>query len=149
MTPPQREDFAHAIRLSVRWGDMDTLGHVNNAKFFTYEESSRIEYFQPLALEDPRMWKDYGLILASIGADFLAQVHYPSELEICTRIAGIGRSSMATLSAMFLDDQPVAIVRGTVVWFDYLAQKSAPIPETVRAWILARERVSPDQANPA
>ncbi len=146
MTPPRREDFAHAIRLAVRWGDMDTLGHVNNAKFFTYEESSRIEYFQPLALDDPRMWKDYGLILASIGADFLAQVHYPAELEVCTRVSRIGRSSMSTLSALFRGEEPVAVVRGTVVWFDYVAQKPASVPARVRDWIVARERVAPEQA---
>ncbi len=143
--PPRREDFSHAIRLSVRWGDMDTLGHVNNARFFTYEESSRIEYFQPLALDDPRMWKDYGLILAGIGADFLAQVHYPAELEICMRVAKIGRSSLSTLSVMFRGDQPVAVVRGTAVWFDYLAQKPAPVPPHVRQWIADRERIAPEQ----
>ena len=146
MSVPAREEFTHSIRLAVRWGDMDTLGHVNNAKFFTYEESSRIEYFQPLAVDDPRMWKDYGLILAGIGADFLAQVHYPSELAICTRVQKIGRSSLSTLSAMFRGDEAVAVVRGTAVWFDYIAQKSAPVPERVRQWIVDRERVAPEQA---
>ncbi len=139
------DDFSHRIQFAVRWGDMDTLGHINNAKYFTYEESSRIEYFQPLAVDDPRMWKDYGLILASVGADFIAQVRYPADLVVGTRIVRLGRSSMNTLSGMFLGDKLVAAVRGVVVWFDYTHQKPAAIPETVRTWIKAREVVAPEE----
>lgn len=138
------EDFRHRMPLSVRWGDADMLGHVNNAKFFTYDENSRIEYFQALGKDDPRMWKDYGLILASIGCDFIAQVHYPAELMIGTRITRIGRSSMNTLSGMFIGEQLVAAVRGTVVWFDYVNQKALPVPEHVRAFIAAREIIAPE-----
>ena len=39
MSPPSRGDFAFFLKLAARWGDMDALGHVNNAKFFTYESS--------------------------------------------------------------------------------------------------------------
>ena len=35
----------HTARLPVRWGDQDPLGHVNNARFFTYFEQARIDYF--------------------------------------------------------------------------------------------------------
>ena len=37
MTAPQRSDYAFFLKLATRWGDMDALGHVNNAKFFTYD----------------------------------------------------------------------------------------------------------------
>lgn len=137
-------DFAHRIELAVRWGDVDMLGHVNNAKYFTYDESSRIEYFEAFGRDDPRMWKDYGLILASIGADFISQVHYPATLTVGTRITRLGRSSMSTLSGLFVGDQLAAAVRGTLVWFDYVNQKSMPIPEHIRAAIRAREVVAPE-----
>lgn len=137
------EQFAHRHPLAVRWGDVDMLGHVNNAKYFTYEESSRIEYFQRLADTDPRMWKDYGLILASIGADFLAQVRHPSNLVIGTRITRIGRSSLNTISGVFRDGEPVAAVRATLVWFDYVNQKPLAVPETVREWVRANEVIAP------
>ncbi|GAC1631340.1 MAG: thioesterase family protein [Nevskia sp.] len=139
------EDFSHRIRLPVRWGDVDMLGHVNNAKYFTYDESSRIEYFEALGAEDARMWKDYGLILASIGADFVAQVHYPATLAIGTRVVRLGRSSMNTLSGLFLGDTLIAAVRGVLVWFDYVNQKPMAIPEHVRGWIKARETVAPEE----
>jgi len=138
-------DFSHRVPLQVRWGDVDMLGHVNNAKFFTYDESSRIEYFHPLGAEDARMWKDYGLILASISADFIAQVRYPSELVIGTRIVKIGRSSMNTLSGLFIGESLVAAVRGVLVWFDYVNQKPMAVPTSVRDWIKQREAVAPQE----
>ena len=40
-----RSDYVHWVSLPVRWGDMDALGHVNNAMYFRYAESGRIAYF--------------------------------------------------------------------------------------------------------
>lgn len=145
MSVPRREDFRQFIPMSVRWGDMDALGHVNNVQYYRYGESGRIAYFEPLEQEDPRFWKDYGIILASMGCDFLAQVHYPAQLEIGTRVSRIGRSSIGMQSAIFLDGRVVAVLNGVVTWFDYAAQKTLPVPEHVRQWIRAREAVAPEE----
>lgn len=141
---PRREDFGHISRIPVRWGDMDALGHVNNAKFFTYDEQARLDYFGAVAEEVPDFWKSSGIILARIGCDFLAQLRPPVTLEVGIRISKLGRSSMETEGAMF--DQAgklVAVTRGVLVWFDYTQQKSAAIPENVRALIRGRELLAP------
>ncbi len=141
---PAREDFGFAISIAVRWGDMDCLGHVNNAKFFTYDEQARLTYFEAVNAVVPDFWKSSGLILARISCDFVAQVRHPETLTTCIRIARLGRSSMDTEGAMFdLQGKLVAVTRGVVVWFDYEAQKPAAIPENVRALIRAREIVAP------
>ncbi|MDE0853098.1 MAG: thioesterase family protein [Nevskia sp.] len=145
MSPPGREQFRQFIPMTVRWGDMDALGHVNNVQYFRYGESGRIAYFDPLERDDPQFWKAYGIILASIGCDFLAQVHYPAQLEIGTRVTRMGRSSLNMQSGVFQDGRAVAVLHGVLVWFDYGAQKALPIPETVRAWIRAREAVAPEE----
>jgi acyl-CoA thioester hydrolase len=139
------EQFAHRIELAVRWGDMDVMGHVNNAKFFTYDESSRIAYFDELARADPTFWSDHGLILAHIGCDFIGQLRYPATLTIGTRVSKLGRSSLHTLSAMFSEGRVVAVVKGVIVWFDYVNQKAMPIPEHVRTMIRKREVVAPEE----
>jgi acyl-CoA thioester hydrolase len=139
-------DFAQRISMPVRWGDMDRLGHVNNARFFSYDEDGRIAYFDSLLNQDERFWKDYGIILASIGCDFIAQLRYPATLEIGTRITRMGRSSLGTQSVMFWNERPVAVVKGVVVWFDYQNQKSLPIPEAARELIRAREIIKPEES---
>lgn len=143
---PQRGDFSHFTRLAVRWGDMDTLGHVNNAKFFTYDEQARLEYFQMLEGVVPGLWVQQGLILARLGCDFIRQLHHPATLDIGLRIRRIGRSSMETEGAMFEGEHLVAVTAGTVVWFDYSAQKTTAVPESVKALIRQREIVAPAEA---
>lgn len=145
MSAPTRDRFAFVHRLAARWGDMDALGHVNNAKFFTYDESARLQYFSDLMQGDTRFWKDYGLILAHIEADFVAQLKPPATLDIGFRIAGIGRTSLRTEAAMFHGDTLVAVTRAVVVWFDYAASRALPVPEDVRARINAFETTAPER----
>jgi acyl-CoA thioester hydrolase len=145
MSTPRREDYAFHYPLVTRWGDMDAIGHVNNAKFFTYDESARLEYFGKLMADDPRFWKEYGLILAHIEADFLAQLKPPATLDIGFRIARIGKTSLRTEAGMFLGDTLVAITRAIVVWFDYRSGKTLPVPEAVRGKVRAMEKVKPEE----
>lgn len=139
-------DFSHVLKIPTRWGDMDMLGHVNNVKFFVYDESTRIAYFEDLMKNDPTFWKEQGMILANIGCDFIAQLHHPAEISFGIRIAKLGRSSMQTLGAAFNGDKLVAVTRGTIVWFDYRNQRSMAIPESVRQMIRSREILKPEEA---
>ena len=134
---PARKDFRFWLPLATRWGDMDALGHVNNAMFFTYDESARLAYFGELMKGDAKFWNDYGLILAHIEADFLAQLKPPATLDIGFRIAKVGRTSLQTEAGMFLGEELIAITRGVVVWFDYRSSTPLPVPEDVRARIEA------------
>lgn len=140
---PQREDFAHFTRLDVRWGDLDSLGHVNNAVFFTFDEQARLEYFEAAARVVEGLWSRQGLILARIGADFVKQLRHPATIEVGLRIARLGRSSMETEGAVFEHGELVAATQGVVVWFDYEQQKPALIPEALRQLIRTRERLAP------
>ena len=140
---PRRAEFAFFLGLTPRWGDMDALGHVNNAKFFTYDESVRLDYFQRLMKDDPKFWNEYGLILAHIEADFIAQLKPPAVLEMGFRIAKIGRTSLGTEAAMFSGEQLVAVTRGVLVWFDYQTGTPLPVPEDVKARIRALEKLAP------
>ncbi|HEX4871691.1 MAG TPA: thioesterase family protein [Nevskiaceae bacterium] len=142
---PTRALFSHFTAQPTRWGDLDALGHVNNTRFFTFDESARLDYWTSLMQGDPAFFRDYGLILASIRCDFLAQLHHPTALEVGLRVARLGRSSFTTEAAMFGGERLYAVTQATLVWFDYREQKALPIPEAVRARVLARERVAPEQ----
>jgi acyl-CoA thioester hydrolase len=145
MSTPQRSDYGHFLQIPTRWGDLDALGHVNNTNFFVFDESVRLDYFGMFSRDNPRFWKEEGLILANLGCDFVAQLHHPSVVDAGFRIARLGRSSMKTEAGMFVGDKLVAVTRGTLVWFDYTQQKPAPIPEYVRAGIRGRERIAPEE----
>lgn len=143
---PSADDFAYFFEIPTRWSDCDMLGHVNNTRYFTFDESARLDYFDPLIRGDAGFWKERGFIMAHIECDFIAQLHHPSLVRFGFRVERIGRSSMNTVGAMFVGDTLVATTRGVLVWFDYLRNRSGPVPEDVRAFIRGREKLAPEEA---
>ena len=45
---PEKKKLVHAMTVPVRWGDMDAMGHVNNAVYFRYLETVRIDWFRSI-----------------------------------------------------------------------------------------------------
>ncbi|MFK7980076.1 MAG: acyl-CoA thioesterase [Saprospiraceae bacterium] len=48
------EDYPFQIDCTVRWGDMDANGHVNNTVYYRYFENARVEIFQELIRDRPQ-----------------------------------------------------------------------------------------------
>ena len=140
-----RNDFRHVTPVTVHWGDMDALGHVNNVIFFRYTESGRISYFNELAMHDPSIWGGEGPILASIGCTFLEQLRYPAELEVLTRTKRLGGKSMTIEAGLYVvgSDTPAATSEAVVVWFDYEQQATVRISDAMRERIQSFEAVAP------
>lgn len=141
MSPPRREEFRYFCPIATRWGDVDSMGHVNNAKYITYDEQARTDYLQARQ-HDAGIDGPY-FILARIACDFLAQLRHPAQIEYGMRIVRMGRSSLTTQGALFVGERCHARTEGVVVWFDYTAQKTQPIPDSVRATIRAFEVLAP------
>ena len=138
--PPGRDDFRFWITQQVRWGDADMLGHVNNAVFFVYSESARMAYYEKLIAPAAKT-DTQSMILARTSCDFISQLKYPATLDVGARATRIGNSSLGIQAGIFLqgEDTPVAVTDSVIVWFDYAAQASAPLPQTVRAALSAHE----------
>ncbi|MGH8444468.1 MAG: acyl-CoA thioesterase [Solimonas sp.] len=142
---PAAADFAYFHELATRWSDCDMLGHVNNARFFTFDESARLDYFEPL-VGGERFRSEGGFILARIECDFLEQLRHPAQIRFGFRVRRIGRSSMNTEGALFVGERLFAVTRAVLVWFDYLSNQPQPVPEHARAFIRGRERIAPEEA---
>lgn len=126
--------LVHVKRLPMRWGDMDMMGHVNNAKYFTYIEAARIDWFTSLGCAPNP--KGEGPVLINASCTFLKQLEYPGEIEIRTFIGDFGRTSFETFHQIRRVDQPdVLCAEGAakVVWVDFVAGKSAPLSEELKA----------------
>ena len=141
-----RADFAHFVTLPIQWGDMDSIGHVNNAIYFRYIESGRIAYFRAIdATPEHGLFDGSGPILADIQCSFIGQLHYPAQIDIGTRTAKIGTKSFTVEAGIFRagEEAPVATSTGVVVWFDYANQRTAPLPDALRQRVLELEAVPP------
>ena len=135
----------HVEAIPVRWADMDTLGHVNNAKYFTYCESARISYFAAVRMFDHRETELQGPMLATATLNFRRPARHPAVIEVFTRVLEIGRSSFKMDYELFFEgtEERVADGTGVIVWVDYGTGKPIPLPEGLKAAIQEYERGDP------
>lgn len=126
----------HAMRQAIRWGDMDAFGHVNNTVYFRYMESGRIAFLEQAA-GDLEI-QGQGPVIVTAYCSFIRQLKYPGEIEIRTFAGPAGRSSFeVTHEIRMVDaDGNAGVVAaeggGKVVWIDFAAEKSVPLPARVR-----------------
>lgn len=141
-----REKFANFVPVTVRWGEMDSLGHVNNTVFYRYSEDGRIDYLRRI-IESEVSDKMSGFILADLRCTFLQQLRYPAQVEIATRVLRIGRSSLRVVQGLYPQggEDVIAAYDSMLVWFDYVAQTSTAVPEVVRQRIRSIETVLPQE----
>lgn len=122
-------------RLPVRFRDCDPLGHVNNAVYLTYLEQARFALWTAQQFLRHPAPRGCGFIMARAEVDFRAQARYGDELEVQLSLATIGRTSF-TYSYDIVrtgDGRVVASAKTVQVWFDYDADRPAPIADEMRA----------------
>jgi acyl-CoA thioester hydrolase len=126
--------LVHTLRMPIRWGDMDAMGHVNNTVYFRYLEQARLSWFEHIdCVPDPA--NGQGPVIINAHCTFLRQLKYPGEIEVRTFAATPGRSSIETMHEIRRVDTPDVIAAeggAKVVWIDYQREKSLPIPDAVR-----------------
>lgn len=133
--------FEHPIE--VRFRDVDALGHVNNAVYFTYMEQARVAYMSRLGLMSGRLGES-GFILAEATCQFKAPVPFGMRLVVRVRIAQMRNSSFIMDYSLEEAEsgQVMALGRTVNVTYDYEARKSRPIPDEWRDRITAFEGVT-------
>jgi len=119
--------------ISIRWGDMDAMGHVNNAVYFRYLETLRIEWFQRMGcIPGPDA---VGPVIINAFCTFIRQLEYPGDVLAKHYVGTMGRSTLDTYATLERVDRPGEVHAeggATVVWTDFKAQKSVPIPDAMR-----------------
>ena len=81
------------VTIPVQWGEMDVLGHVNNARYFSWFESARIALFTRIGVSAAGP-TNIGPILATTTCDFLKPVVFPTTLRIGVLVTSIGDTSI-------------------------------------------------------
>jgi acyl-CoA thioester hydrolase len=143
------DGYTHVIPMAVRFGDLDAMGHLNNAKYATYIEQARIQYVTDVC-GFRGVWGELGMILARIEIDFKAPILYGDGVRIYTRCSRLGSKSFDLEYVMTRQavDQPTPIVaatsRSVLVAFDYKSQQTMPVPETWRTAMTAYDMLKTD-----
>lgn len=115
----------------LRYADTDRQGHVNNAIFATMLETGRVELLY--ASEGPLFEEGCAFVIASLHLDFHGEVNWPGRVEIGTRVAAVGRSSMTLAQGIFQNDRCVATAKTVIVQMNESSRRSQPLSaEAVR-----------------
>ncbi len=132
--------FRYSYPIDVRYGDLDALAHVNNAKYFTYMELARIHYCADILGWDG-LTSELGVIIAQATCDYKLPLKFADKVTVYLRTSRLGGKSFDLEYAMVRDDnQAVAATGKTVqVAYNYERDESISIPEAWRQRMLDYE----------
>ena len=109
-----RSIYKHWCTDTVRFSDQDAAGHVNNVALCAYLETARLTFMREVGMMAVREDGVRG-ISAGMNVSFLAESHWPGQVELGSGVIGIGTSSITIGSAAFKDGVCIAAAEMTVV----------------------------------
>ncbi len=150
MTPPSRHDSPHPLRsfrfnleFRPRFSDLDPLGRVSNARFFTYFEEARMAYLSHLGL----------FVSAGSGLCLLVQrdtcryqvpVQHHHLVQVFLRTAEWGRRGFSFHYALWLPEEDILAAEGStrVTCFNPATGRPCELPEEYLAAMRAYEEAA-------
>ena len=119
--------------VTLRYGDTDSLGHINNAVFTTLLESGRAAF----------LFKESGsiagegrtFVIVNLNVNFKAEMHYPGTAEVGTALHSFGRTSVKLIQGLYKDGVCCATSHSTIVLIDEQSRRPVPIDTELRAMI--------------
>ena len=126
------EPASFTIPISVRYADIYSLQHVNNARNFSLREKARARYFAHLGLWDGEQMRGLNVILAQTSCQFKRPIRYGDAVFVRAKTIRLGGKSF-DMRYELLDDEDglYAVGEATLVCFDYQENRATPIP---REW---------------
>jgi len=118
---------------TIRWGDMDAFGHVNNTVYFRFMEQCRIEWLEEVF--GPTIAGEEGPVIVNAHCNFRRQMKYPARICVEMCAGHLGRTSVET-TYIIRDaaDEQIIYADGAakIVWVDFKKEKSTALPDQLR-----------------
>jgi len=124
----------HELSIPVRWGDMDSLGHVNNIVYFQFFESVRMDWFDKLRAAHPESG-DQGIVIVDNHAEYIVPVVCPATAIVRMAAHSPGSSSFVSTYTITVDDTLTTRGHARIVWVSNSDMKSKPMPAYLRQLI--------------
>lgn len=141
--PTTRDSFSFFQPFRVRYSEIDAQGVVFNAHYLTYFDTAIAEYMRWLGYDYPAIAKETGADFHVVKAlvEFKSPILYDQEIEVGTKVARIGNSSVTFTFVIFAKGESAALATGEIVWVntDQRSRKPAPAPTRLRELVAARD----------
>lgn len=130
-------NFPVTTEVTIFFSDCDPMGHCNNARFFSFMEHARVQYYKRLKALDLRTMNArtaFGFIVAEATCSFKSPAYIDETLVIGARIAEIGNKSFRFEYEIRekKTNRLIATARTIQVMFNYKKAKSFPVPASLR-----------------
>ena len=131
--PEKTSEYKYKTPISIRFSDIDAVGHVNNAIYLTYFEIARFNYWRDVIKWD---FSENGVIVGRTEVNYLKPVMLHDQIACYVRVVRIGNSSfdvMHVLVKITPKGEEICTTCKTVcISYDYSANKSVKIPAAFR-----------------
>jgi acyl-CoA thioester hydrolase len=111
------------LPVQIRFVDFDSLGHVNNASYFTYLEEARVKYFGEVITGGEIDWWKNGIILARMEIDFRKPITGYNHYFVYIRCSRIGNKSFDFSYTITREEnstaEMIAEAKSVMVCYDY------------------------------
>lgn len=148
--PHQLGRWPVTIELPVQWGDMDSLGHVNNVVYLRWFESVRIAYFDAAGVWD-RKDEGIGPILARSTIDYRLALTYPDSVRVAATVKRLGKTSITMGMRLRSKKQERAIAaegEAVLVMLNYRSGEKLDLGDDLRRRIVQLEATAPVPGDP-
>ncbi|AXG99290.1 acyl-CoA thioesterase [Deinococcus wulumuqiensis] len=115
-------------RIQMRYADLDTMGHLNNAVYVQYFETARVLVWEDLKIP-PHLDRS---VIARQEIDYRHEVRWGQEVWVETLIERLGHTSWTTVCRMVADGQPCAYSRTVQVRVGEGALRPQPLEPELR-----------------
>ncbi|UDY24638.1 acyl-CoA thioesterase [Nocardioides sp. Kera G14] len=135
-------DFPVTVQIPVAWGDMDAMGHVNNAVYFRYFETARIKCLAELGLGSIEQSDGVGPILHSASCRFRIPLTHPDTVTVGAQIGEVGhdRFVMRYRAVSHHHGAVAADGESLIVTFDYSTGGKARVSDALAARLVDLRR---------
>lgn len=123
--------FGHLTSETLRFGDIDANGHVNNVAFLVLFENARVTYIA----QHMSFMREHGLstVVAHLDIDFRRQMFFPGTVRVGARLIEVRRSSFVLGQAIFdQEGRCAADGHAVIVAYDPASGRGQPIPDDAR-----------------
>lgn len=118
--------------IEIRFRDIDSMGHVNNAVYLSYFEQARMAYFKELVGGDWD-WNNNGILIAKHEIEYKLPVLLNDSVYVETWCESIGNSSLVMAYKVFKSESILCTTGKTVlVCFDYKSEATTSVPQEWR-----------------
>jgi acyl-CoA thioester hydrolase len=126
--------FSVRTLVTLRYSDMDPLGHLNNAVYSTLYEAGRVDFARDAMAA--HLTGNLDTVLVRVEIDFIAEGRFPGTAEVTTRLTRIGGSSFDFAHELMLDGRLLSRAKSVCALIDTAKRKAVRFPEDLRSELL-------------